>query len=69
MQLELFAADRYHDPRVAAARSRARSLAKLQPMRRPASVERGARIGTNMHELRPLPGREPGSDIVHQRAA
>ncbi|MCW2923183.1 MAG: hypothetical protein JWM98_587, partial [Thermoleophilia bacterium] len=29
-QLTLFAADRFHDPRVAADRARARSLAKLR---------------------------------------
>lgn len=33
-QLALFEAARYHDPRVAADRARARSLAKLRPVRR-----------------------------------
>ena len=33
-QLSLFAADRYHDPRIAADRSRARALAMLRPYRK-----------------------------------
>lgn len=37
-QLSLFEADRYHDPRVAAERARARAIAKLRPVRR---CERG----------------------------
>lgn len=43
-QLTLFEADRYHDPRVAADRARARALAKLRPVT-------GCRPHATVHDL------------------
>jgi hypothetical protein len=50
-QLSLFESDRYFDPRIGADRARARSLAKLRPVRRCQRQSTPKRSGTSASGL------------------